>query len=45
MGGVGGGGGAIYPSHGDEKEVLGHEHPSTLTSMNSLAATYRDLEH
>ena len=27
---------------GTSKRVLGAEHPSTLTSMNNLASTYRD---
>jgi len=28
-------------SNGDEKEVLGPEHPATLTSMNNLVYTFK----
>jgi hypothetical protein len=36
-----GSGKAVCASDGD-KEVLGLEHPSTLTSMHNLASTYRN---
>ena len=30
----------VFASDGDEKRVLGDEHPDTLTSMANLALTY-----
>ena len=39
---VGGGREAGGAGDGDEQEVLGEEHPDTLTSMANLASTYRN---